>query len=190
MKALLVIDYQNDFVSPVGKIAKRSGLNPTKLQNIYCHIKDLIDLFHKKHCQVIYILSDYNTKYYQGAFKSFRKYQSIYGNTGLKDSWGHQLFGLSKNQKDKIIVKHFSDSFYKTDLGQYLQRRKIKELFVCGIHTDVCVFQTTIGAAIRGFNVFVVRDATETLSKNKKMFLEYLKDFLGVKIVDSKKIIL
>ncbi len=187
---LIVIDYQNDFVAPNGKVAKKfDNKLLKKSQKISTKIQFLIDKWHADKNIVLFLSSDLSSKYYKGNFQT-HKNQSAYGNTAIKGTWGHKLYKLKYNNDDKSIVKHFFDGFYKTNLDKYLKNKKIKNIFLCGINTDVCLFHTAIGAMYRGYNVFAIEDATASIhNRNKKIFLDYLINYVGVRTVKSNKII-
>lgn len=185
-KALIVIDYQNDFLSNKGKIAKKLGVKFIERgQRISHKIQALINQFHSQNDHVIFLMNNYNTENYKGSFKKHRK-KSPYGDTALLGEWGHDLYNLEPGSKDKFIVKKFFDGFYETKLEQFLKKGKITDLYLCGINTDVCVFHTAIGAMIRGYNVTIIKDATATITNHKNIFLNYLSKFVGVKIKNLK----
>ncbi len=58
------------------------------------------------------------------------------------------------------IEKQTHSAFYKTDLEQVLQKKKIKNLVITGVLTNLCCETTAREAFIRNFNVFMVIDGT------------------------------
>ncbi len=187
-KLLIITDYQNDFVASDGKVAKIIGdKNFLKLQEIAPKIQKLVDFWHQKEKKVLFLVSDYNSEYHKGYYKEFRA-RGAYGNTVLKNTIGHELYKLKSEENDKFIVKNYFDGFYQTELETFLKENQITDIYFCGVNTDVCVFHTAIGAMNRGYNVYVIEDATETITDNKKIFLDYLREYVGVKIIESKLI--
>lgn len=63
---------------------------------------------------------------------------------------------------EKVIVKHFPNSFRETELLNYLQSLEITDLVICGMMTHNCVDSTTRAAKDLGFNVKVIGDACAT----------------------------
>jgi len=57
----------------------------------------------------------------------------------------------------------FFENDHKTETGlhYFLNGFKIKDVYLCGLTTDYCVFYSTIDAKNLGFNVFVILDATK-----------------------------
>ncbi len=49
---------------------------------------------------------------------------------------------------------------HATGLGEFLQSRGIGQVFVCGLATDYCVKWTALDALSLGFDTFVIADAT------------------------------
>jgi nicotinamidase-related amidase len=63
---------------------------------------------------------------------------------------------------EKIIVKHYPNSFYKTELLEYLQSLEISDLVICGMMTQMCVDATTRAAKDFGYNCTLIGDACAT----------------------------
>lgn len=63
---------------------------------------------------------------------------------------------------EKIIVKHFPNSFRETELLAYLNQKQITDLVITGMMTHMCVDATTRAAKDFGFNCVVIGDATAT----------------------------
>jgi len=184
-KLLIVVDYQNDFVSPDGHLSLSLDHNVLcKTQKLAPILQALIDKWHSRSDPVLFLLSDYNLKNYKGAFLRARE-ASPYGGAAITGSWGHDLYKLKSNPTDKILVKNYFDGFQDSLLESSLKEIEAKEAYFCGINTDVCVFHTAIGALTRGYNTYLIEDATDTPSSHKKVFVDQLKR-LGVQITNSK----
>lgn len=63
---------------------------------------------------------------------------------------------------EKVIVKHFPNSFRETDLLDHLQSLAISDVVICGMMTHMCVDATTRAAKDYGFNIEVIGDACAT----------------------------
>ncbi|QDU62645.1 Peroxyureidoacrylate/ureidoacrylate amidohydrolase RutB [Planctomycetes bacterium Pan216] len=74
-----------------------------------------------------------------------------------------------------VISKPGKDSFYGTDLLDYLHRRNISNLVITGVTTDVCVQTTMRCANDRGFDCLLIEDGTESFFPEfKEMTLKAL----------------
>ena len=67
--------------------------------------------------------------------------------------------GLQVDAGDRQIRKTTPDSFLRTDLHEALQALGVKDLVVCGMHTEFCVDTTTRKALALGYPVVLVFDA-------------------------------
>lgn len=63
---------------------------------------------------------------------------------------------------EKIIIKHFPNSFRNNELLDYLQSMNITDLVICGMMTHMCVDATVRAAKDFGFNCVVISDACAT----------------------------
>ncbi len=67
--------------------------------------------------------------------------------------------GLQVDAGDRQIRKTTPDSFLRTDLHEALQTQGIKDLVVCGMHSEFCVDTTTRKALALGYPVLLVAGA-------------------------------
>lgn len=139
--ALLIIDVQNDYF-PGGKMTlqgvEQAGENAQKI----------LEYFRKNDLPVIHI-------------------RHISTNEGatffLPGTLGSEIHPLVfPLNKEKVIEKHFPNSFRETELLNYLQSKNIKNLVITGMMTDVCVESTTRASFDFGFNNIIIGDATAT----------------------------
>ncbi|SFN36953.1 Nicotinamidase-related amidase [Chryseobacterium oleae] len=139
--ALLIIDIQNDYF-PGGKM-ELAGAEPAAN-----NAKKALEYFRKNNIPVIHI-------------------KHIAVNEGaeffLPDTSGAEIHSsVSPKNDEKIIIKHFPNSFRETDLSEYLQKKGIKNLVITGMMTDVCVDSTVRAAFDLGFKNTVIGNATAT----------------------------
>ena len=64
--------------------------------------------------------------------------------------------------QEKVIVKHFPNSFRETELLGYLKNENITDLVICGMMTHMCIDATTRAAKDFGFNIILIGDACAT----------------------------
>lgn len=75
------------------------------------------------------------------------------------DSRGWQLAdGLQHESGDLRVRETTPDSFLNTDLQALLLARGVRELIICGMHTEFCVDTTTRRALALGFPVTLLAD--------------------------------
>lgn len=66
--------------------------------------------------------------------------------------------GLHVEPSDVRVRKRTPDAFLQTDLQSVLEKRRIRELVVCGMHTEFCIDTTTRRALALGYQVILVAD--------------------------------
>ena len=64
--------------------------------------------------------------------------------------------------QEKVIIKHYPNSFRDTGLHEYLQSLDITDLVICGMMTHMCVDATTRAANDAGYTCTMIGDACAT----------------------------
>jgi nicotinamidase-related amidase len=145
--ALLLIDIQNDYF-PGGAMELENpieaGNNAAKL--LAAARKASLPIIHVQHI---------NTRAGATYFVAGTKGAEIHGCVEPKPN-------------EKIIVKHFPNSFRDTDLKTYLESNGIQRLIICGMMTHMCVHAAARAACDFGYQCIVAHDAcaTKTLTFN------------------------
>lgn len=171
-KALLVIDMQNDFM-------EGGALAIPHANSIIITINNLIKQF-----ATVIAAKDWHPAHH----KSFAvhhpgrkegdiilidgKEQRLWPIHCVKHSHGAQwALDLEVRRFDHVVYKgsdpiidsysaFFDNSHQRsTGLHEELQRRKIDELFLCGVATDYCVKFSVLDACALGYKVWVIKDA-------------------------------
>lgn len=75
---------------------------------------------------------------------------------------------VERRHRDVLIEKKWPDSFVETDLEEWLKGRGINTLTICGYMTHMCCDTTARRAFHLGFSVEFLSDATGTLSFNNE----------------------
>ena len=149
--ALLIIDVQNDFAKPGGKLYAEGA------EKIIQPIKRLLEDARRAGATIIYT-QDWHTK----DDPEFR----IWGEHTVAGSLGAEIVDELKPSEDDIIVRKPSyDAFYSTPLDHVLRARSIKTLILTGLLGNICVQCTAIGAAMRGYKLILPVDAIFTISE-------------------------
>ena len=90
----------------------------------------------------------------------------------LPDTFGSEIHDKVKPiGNEKVIVKHYPNSFRETDLLDHLKSLHITDLVLCGMMTHMCVDATTRAAKDFGFTCTVIGDAcaTKNMEINEQM---------------------
>jgi len=202
MKALLIVDIQNDFL-PGGSLAVPQG------DKIIPVVNEL-----QQHFELVVATQDWHPP----AHKSFasnhanKKPFDVIELNGLQQTlWpDHCVQGtngadfssqLNLNKAEAIFRKGTNaeidsySGFYdnghlkSTGLADYLRGKKIDEVYVTGLCGDICVFFTAMDGLQEGFTTYIIQDATQPL--NDEEFKKTNKTFIGKggNLITSEEII-
>lgn len=141
--ALLVIDMQNDYF-PGGRMELEGTHSAAG------NVKMLLGRFRTNGDPIV-----------------FMQHISLNEKSGffLADTDGIDIHESVWPQNGEVVMqKHFPNSFRGTDLLEYLKRRDIERLVICGAMSHMCVDATTRAAVDHGFHCTVVEDACATMS--------------------------
>lgn len=182
MKALLIVDVQNDFC-PGGALAVKNG---DKIIPVIHQIKDRFD--------AIILTQDWHPAGHSSFASTHprrKEYETIQVEYGIQVLWpDHCVQGtegaefhpnLDVPEAQLIIRKGFRkdidsySAFYENDqktetgLTGYLKNIGITDLYICGLATDFCVKWSAIDGMMEGFNVYVIEDAVAGIDLNNSV---------------------
>ncbi len=179
MKALIVIDYVNDFVADNGRLTcGEPG------QAIEGYISDLVGSF-ADDGQFVVVATDNHAP-----DDIYNKEKDMFP-LHCFDSQGRTLYGgvadavsdVENNQLLKI-EKHRYSAFVATPLNLKLQERQVKEVHLVGVCTDICVLHTAIDAYNLGYSVVLhTKGVASFNSKGHDAAIDHIRNVLCGEIV-------
>ena len=152
MKALLNIDYTNDFVATDGALTcGEPG------QALHDYIVNLTKEFHDNGEYVAFLID----MHFEG--DQLHPENKLFPPHNIEGTDGRKLYGeleeLYQNIKDSSNVEYFDKTRYSaftgTNLELKLRERDISELHIVGVCTDICVLHTAVDAYNKGFDIVV-----------------------------------
>lgn len=150
MKALLIVDVQNDFC-PGGALAAPEG------DKVIPVINRLME-----HFNIIVASRDWHPK----GSVHFNKWPVHC----VEDSFGAAFHSdLNTKNIQQILLKGTRNrddgysAFEATNISlkEYLKQRNVDELYVAGLTTEYCVKESALDAVKSGFHTYVIRDAIQ-----------------------------
>lgn len=176
MKALLIVDVQNDFC-PGGALAAPEG------DKVVPVINRLMDYF-----EIVVASRDWHPE----NSVHFDKWPEHC----VKDSKGAAFHpGLNTGNIDQVFLKGTGNrddgysAFEATNknLREYLIDRNVKELYVAGLTTEFCVKESAIDGVKSGFSTYVIMNAVQGVRQyegSEKEAFDEMKS-IGVKLIDN-----
>ncbi len=141
MKALLIIDVQNDYFEG----GKSELYNPkAALKNI----EKVLMIFRQRNLPVIHVQHINN-----------REGATFF----LPNTHGVLIHkNITPLESEYIVTKHAPNSFFETNLLDILKENSINELVICGMMSHMCIDTTTRACKDFGIKVTLLNDACAT----------------------------
>ncbi len=149
-KVLVVVDYQNDFVS--------GALGFVGADKIEKKILSLIKEFRDNGDQVIFTKDTHYSNYMDTV-----EGKNLPVPHCLKGSWGHELTNnIQKEVKYSQVIE--KETFPSLTLGNTLHGLNPIEIHLCGLVSDICVLSNAIiaKAACPNAEIYIHRDASDS----------------------------
>ena len=144
VKALFIID-----------MIKAAKTDTHNYEGIIKNQLKLIDEFNKNKLPVIIITGKPRKKKNQVMLKLWGDEDKVNAKKGL-DKLDSRI---EKAKRTKLLKKSEYDMFFQTDLEEYCRKKKIDEIYLCGVYSGCCIYFSGAGAAMRGIQPYLVTDA-------------------------------
>lgn len=180
-KALLNIDYTNDFVAPEGKLTcGEPG------QQLLAYICELTSTFIDNNDLVVFSIDLHKEN------DTFHPETKQFPPHNIEHTEGRELYSdlnslYQDNQnKDNVLWmdKTRYSAFTGTDLELKLRERGINELHLVGVCTDICILHTAVDAYNKGFKIVVHENGVASFNQaGHDWALSHFKSTLGAEVV-------
>jgi ureidoacrylate peracid hydrolase len=186
--ALIVVDVQNDFVSPEGSAGKR-GDDVGAAMAMIPNLTGLIDQARRVGLTIIYIRTTHS-EWTDTASWIYRTSQKSGLSTCREGSWGAEFYdGIAPLPTERVVIKHRYSAFINTDLNTVLKARGIQSVLVCGVATNVCVETTARDGYMYDYYVTMIDDCSAAYDAKLHMStLENIRRHFGL-VASSNQII-
>ncbi|MGS2741353.1 bifunctional nicotinamidase/pyrazinamidase [Sinomicrobium sp. M5D2P17] len=201
MKALLIVDVQNDFL-PGGSLAVPGGDEVIPVINALQSHFDLVVATQDWHPEEhLSFASAHPGKKIFEIIDLYGLEQVLWPDHCVQGSSGAD-FAKALNQKPIAAIfrkgMHYRvDSYsgfydngkkYSTGLASYLREMEVKEVYVCGLAADYCVYYTAKDACNAGFRTHYITDATRFIAgESYEKAISDLRQ-IGVHLVSSEEL--
>ncbi len=180
MRALILVDIQNDFVAG-GKLEVPNGEQIIPLVNQLSNEFELIVATQDWHPPGHKSFASNHPG--KNAFETITLGglpQILWPDHCVQGSRGADFHPQLKTERVEAVFRKgmdpeidsysgFYDNGHKksTGLTGYLQERKVRSVYVCGLAGDYCVYYTAKDALGAGFDTFIIEDATRAINEEK-----------------------
>ncbi|MDO5022079.1 MAG: cysteine hydrolase family protein [Eubacteriales bacterium] len=181
MKALINVDYTYDFVAPDGALS--CGVPGQAIEK---RITELTKKFHNDGDFVVFAIDSHDPK------DKFHPENKLFPPHNKDDSLGQELYGSLKELYKSIdgsenlwyTKKSRYSAFCGTELLLKLRERRIDEVHIVGVCTDICVLHTAVDAYNLGFSIVIHEDAVASFNpQGHEWALNHFKNCLGAEVI-------
>lgn len=182
MKALISIDYTNDFVATDGALT--TGSMGQAIEN---SLVNLTQAFVENNDFVVYAIDRHDLSDPYHPENNLFPPHNIAGTNGRK-LYGKLAESYEKSRKRDNVYwldkRHYS-AFSGTDLDIRLRERGITELHLVGVCTDICVLHTAVDAYNLGYKIVIHENAVASFDPvGHKWALNHFKHVLGAAVIE------
>ena len=177
MKALISIDYTNDFIADDGALT--TGLAG---QQIESEMLNITNSFIKNNQFIVFAIDAHDPT------DEYHPENSLFPSHNIVGTVGQQLFGelhqlYQRHQNSTNIYwinkRHYS-AFCGTDLDLRLRERHITEIHLIGVCTDICILHTAVDAYNLGYKIVIHQNAVASFDPiGHQWALKHFKNTLG-----------
>lgn len=182
MKALISIDYTNDFVATDGRLTTgQAG------QQIETDLVAVTKSFTQAGDFVVYAIDCHEPS------DAYHPENKLFPPHNIKGSEGRALYGAladvyekSRTQENVYWMdKRYYSAFNGTDLAVRLRERKISTIHLTGVCTDICVLHTAVDAYNLGYDIVIHQKAVASFDAvGHEWALRHFKQTLGATIIE------
>ena len=167
--ALVVVDMQNDLVSPEGYLAVNDGQDVSPNRSIIQPLQNLIEKAREAGIPIVFV--HYTVDPEHRLTNPAWVYSHLRERPGgghmtlvsleacFEGTWGWEIVPELKPEPEDIIIrKQHLGGFWGTNLDKVLRGNGIKSVLVTGTATSGCVLDTAVGAAANDYYTIVAKD--------------------------------
>jgi nicotinamidase-related amidase len=178
--ALIVVDMQNDFVSPKGKMAE-FGFEIGSVRATIQPIRRLLDAARAVAYPIIH------TRMINDLEQNPSSWYAFWGEPAvtLAGSWGAEhIEELRPLAGETVLTKYTYGAFIGTNLDTVLRRRRIETLMVAGTDLNICAGDTLHQAFALGYHIVAVSDCLACFSRIGRQHADQLRE-MGIYLIEN-----
>ena len=170
--AVVLIEYQNDFVSEGGALhAAVAGVMAKS--NMLANTIATVAAARQAGATIVLVPITFAPDYHEISASPYGILKGVVdSNAFKKGSWGAEIVDALKPQPEDILIegKRGLCAFASTNLDFVLRARGIRTLALGGFLTNCCVESTMRTGYEKGYEVVTLTDCTATLSEEEQAF--------------------
>ncbi|MBW1619051.1 MULTISPECIES: cysteine hydrolase [Empedobacter] len=172
--ALILIETQNEWMHKDGKLNKALVKDREMMQTSIDNIEKALEYAQKNGIEVVHVGLRFEKGYPELANgKSGLRKAIPNAGTFPVNEFGSQFYETVKPIEGEFIVtgRIGASGFTGSNLDAYLRNNKIENLYLVGYATHVCVESTLRDAHDKGYNTFIISDATSAFNRKQQDYV-------------------
>jgi len=172
--ALILIETQNEWMHTEGKLYQALVQDKEMLHNSITNIEKVLDYARKNDIEIIHVGLRFQKGYPELANgKSGLRKAIPKAGTFPIEEFGSQFYETVKPMDGEFVVtgRVGASGFTGSNLDVYLRNNKIENLYLVGYATHVCVESTLRDAHEKGYNTFLISDATSAFNRMQQDYV-------------------
>jgi nicotinamidase/pyrazinamidase len=192
MRCLICVDVQNDFCTG-GSLAVPDGEQIVPVINELLPKFELVIFTKDWHFPTMYAFASQHPgkKPFDKYFNEQGQEDTLWPDHCVENTPGadiHKDINFAKCAKDFYIFKKGNMVHYhpysgfgemnekgESELAEFLRKKEVNEVVICGLAVDYCVRDTALDAAKEGFKTIVIEDATRAINPDLTKLIEEFK---------------
>lgn len=130
-KCLIVVDYQNDFVT--------GSLGFAKAEQLDDRITDKIAKYRNEGWEIVFTFDTHDENYLQT-----NEGRNLPVEHCIKGTDGHKLYGRTAEMLKENDKYFYKPSFGSAELFEYLKAERFDKVELCGVVTNICVISNAV----------------------------------------------
>lgn len=130
-KCLIVVDYQNDFVT--------GSLGFEKAEKLDGRIADKIEKYRNGGWKIVFTFDTHEENYLQT-----NEGRNLPVEHCIKGTDGHKLYGRTAEMQEESDKCFYKPSFGSAELFEYLRCENFCKVELCGVVTNICVISNAV----------------------------------------------
>ncbi len=170
--ALIVVDMQNAYASPQGYL-DQAGFDVSGAAPVIKAVAETLEIARKLGCTIVFFQNGWDAAkleagtpdspnwWKSNALKTMRERPELDGKLITRGTWDYALVDdLQPLPGEIVLPKPRYSGFFNTQLDAVLRARRIRNLLVVGVATNVCVESTIRDGFFLEYFPIMVTDAT------------------------------
>lgn len=168
-KCLIIVDFQNDFVT--------GSLGFEKAKNLEQIIKSKIEIYLNNNDDIIFTFDTHDINYL-----NTQEGKNLPIEHCMINTFGHEIYGEVNNYLNKAKKVFYKNTFGSLELANFLNEKNYSEIELVGLVTNMCILSNAVLAKSALPEALINIDSNAVMSFDDKLHNETLNILKGLQM--------